>query len=101
MLSLRIRQLTLFTAALLGTTFSLQAGFSIAKSGKARCVILSQPGATEPEQSAIRELTNTLQQITGAAFSLIPVRDFAAMGALCTNFYGPFPCSHRPGFARR
>jgi hypothetical protein len=92
MLSLRIRQLSLLTVALLGATFSLQAGFSIAKNGKARCVILSQPGATEPEQSALRELTNTLRQITGAEFQVSDAQPKSTRQAI---IIGPGPLAEK------
>src|SRR2546421_11690219 len=42
--------------------------FSLAKNGQARCAIVEQAGASEAERSAFRELTNMLQQITGAQF---------------------------------
>src|SRR5690349_11566706 len=48
--------------------FSADAALQIARGGKARCVIVRQPGATEPEQYAATELAETLRQITGAEF---------------------------------
>ena len=47
-----------------------RAEFSIAKGGKPKCVIVQQPGATLVESNAVRELADTLQKITGAAFMI-------------------------------
>src|SRR2546429_8694502 len=55
---------------LLSSALSVQSEFSISKDGKANCTIVRQAGATPPEQSAIRELTNTLHQITGGDFNV-------------------------------
>lgn len=46
------------------------AAMTLAKDGKARCVILRQPGATPAELQAARELADVLKEITGATFSL-------------------------------
>ena len=48
----------------------LRGEFSISKNGQPLCMIAEQAGASEPERSAVRELTNTLQQITGAQFKV-------------------------------
>jgi hypothetical protein len=45
-----------------------RAGFTIAKGGKANCVIVRQPEATLAESNAVRELAGTLEKITGASF---------------------------------
>ncbi|MEY2428190.1 MAG: hypothetical protein QOJ40_1075, partial [Verrucomicrobiota bacterium] len=47
---------------------NLRGEFAIARNGQARCAIVEQAGASEPERSAFRELTNMLQQITGVQF---------------------------------
>jgi hypothetical protein len=47
-----------------------QAGFPIAKGGKASCVIVRQPDATLAESNAVRELLGTLEKITGASFTV-------------------------------
>jgi len=60
----------LTSAAFLIATSSLHASFTISKNGKPRCIIVTQPGAPEPEQSALHELTNTLHQITSAEFQV-------------------------------
>jgi len=49
---------------------SARADFSIAKGGKAKCVIVQQPKATLAESNAVRELAETLQKITGATFAI-------------------------------
>ena len=49
---------------------SARAEFSIAKGGKAKCVIVQQPGATLVESNAVRELAETLEKITGATFAV-------------------------------
>jgi hypothetical protein len=48
----------------------LQAGWQIAKDGKAGCILIEQAGATEPEKAAVRELADALRQITGAEFKV-------------------------------
>jgi Domain of unknown function (DUF4838) len=48
----------------------LQAGWQIAEDGKARCAIVEQADATEPEKAAVRELADALRQITGAEFKV-------------------------------
>ena len=48
----------------------LRAEFPIAKDGQPRCAVIQQADATDAELSAIRELTNTLHQITGAEFKV-------------------------------
>lgn len=42
----------------------------IAERGRARCVIVRQPGATPAERYAAEELASTLQKITGAEFEI-------------------------------
>jgi hypothetical protein len=49
---------------------SARANFAIATGGKPECVIIRQAGATAPELKAADELAKTLQQITGAKFSI-------------------------------
>ncbi len=46
------------------------AAMTLAKDGKARCVILQQPGATPAELQAARDLSEVLKEITGATFSV-------------------------------
>ncbi|HOX57360.1 MAG TPA: DUF4838 domain-containing protein [Candidatus Paceibacterota bacterium] len=55
-----------------------RAAFSIAKGGKAQCVIVQQPGATIAESNAVRELTGTLEKITGATFEVQTAADGSA-----------------------
>ncbi len=45
--------------------------FTIAEDGQARCVIVRELGAPLPERNAVRELANTLEEITGAKFRII------------------------------
>src|SRR5579871_2595445 len=47
-----------------------QAKMPISAQGKAQCTIVTQPGATPPERYAAQELATTLQQVTGATFSV-------------------------------
>jgi hypothetical protein len=49
---------------------SARANFAIATDGKPECVIIRQAGATAPELKAADELAKTLEQITGAKFSI-------------------------------
>lgn len=46
------------------------AAFTIAASGKARCAIIQEAGASLPERSAAKELAEYLQKITGVAFKI-------------------------------
>jgi Domain of unknown function (DUF4838) len=45
-----------------------KADFTIAKGGKAKCVIVREPEATLAESNAVCELAATLEKITGASF---------------------------------
>lgn len=47
-----------------------RAEWAISGNGKAQCVVVQQAGATEPEKAAIRELADTLRQITGGEFKI-------------------------------
>ncbi|KAB2654539.1 MAG: DUF4838 domain-containing protein [Verrucomicrobia bacterium] len=42
--------------------------FAIAENGRARCVVVVDPAASPPEQTAARELVAALRQITGVGF---------------------------------
>lgn len=55
---------------LLALALPARADFAIARSGKARCVIVQQPGATLAESNSVRELAGTLGKITGATFEI-------------------------------
>jgi hypothetical protein len=55
---------------LLAVRLPVQADFTIAQGGKARCVIVEQAGATLAESNAVRELAGTLCKITGATFEV-------------------------------
>lgn len=61
---------TLIMFMLLSTALSGRANLLIADQGKAACVILVDPAATEPEQNAAHELAATLEKISGAQFVL-------------------------------
>jgi hypothetical protein len=65
-----------------------EAKVQIAERGKARCVIVSQPGATPAERRAADELAATLRQITGAAFE---VRETAVDAPDAAIVVGPGP----------
>ncbi len=64
------------------------ANVRIAAGGKAKCVILTQIGATAAELHAANELAKTLQQITGAA---IPVQQAAGSAPASAIVVGPGP----------
>lgn len=55
---------------LLALNLPARADFTIAKGGKARCIIVQQPGATLVESNAVHELAETLGKITGATFQI-------------------------------
>jgi len=55
---------------LLGTTLSARAGFVVASSGSAKCVIVQSAEAAKPEIHAAEELAQMLGQITGASFTI-------------------------------
>src|SRR5208283_4350014 len=68
---------------------SARADFTIARGGKARCVIVQQPGATLAESNAVRELATTLGKVTGATFQIQEAEDAAVpKGAIVV---GPGP----------
>lgn len=54
--------------ALLVSTGTVRADLLLARNSKATCVIVIDPAATAPEQTAAGELAATLRQITGAEF---------------------------------
>ena len=55
---------------ILTVSLSARADFTIAKGGKARCVIVQQPGASLAESNAVHELAETLGKITGASIQI-------------------------------
>ena len=59
-----------------------QAKVQIASGGIARCVIVTQPGATPAERYAAEELAATLKQITGATFVTRELADNAPESAI-------------------
>lgn len=65
---MRANWVVLASVLAFGLSLSARADFSIAKGGKATCVIVQQPGATLAESNAVRELAGTLEKITGAGF---------------------------------
>ncbi len=66
----------------------VQAKVQIAVGGIARCVIVTQPGATPAERYAAGELAATLAQITGAKFETRELMDDAPESAIVV---GPGP----------
>jgi len=60
----------------------VQAKVEIAAGGIARCVIVTQPGATPAERHAAEELAATLRQITGATFVTRELADKAPESAI-------------------
>jgi hypothetical protein len=69
-------------------TAPLHAAFPIATEGVAGCVIISQPGASEPERAAARELAESLNQITGGQFRIVEAEATPAGPAI---IIGPGP----------
>ncbi len=45
--------------------------FTVAENGKAKCVIIQSTNASAAERNAVKDLTNTLTQITGAQFEVV------------------------------
>ncbi|NLI01286.1 MAG: DUF4838 domain-containing protein [Chthonomonadales bacterium] len=68
------------------------AKLALAARGKARAVILTQPGAAEPELLASRELRDHLQAVTGAQFE---IRDGGSVYAGPAVIIGPGPAASR------
>ncbi len=66
----RLMSPALVSVLLLGVNLPARADFTIAKGGKARCVIVQQPGASLAESNAVHELAETLGKITGAEFQI-------------------------------
>lgn len=64
----RLKGAGLIGVLLIGLSLPAEAGFSIARGGKAKCVIVQQAGATLTESNAVRELAGTLEKMTGAKF---------------------------------
>jgi len=77
----------MFLLTVLCTTMT-EAKMQIASRGKARCMILTQPGATTPERYAAEELANTLRRITGATFE---IREAASDAPESAILIGPGP----------
>jgi hypothetical protein len=73
---------------LCATVTGAEAKMTLAERGKARCVIVRQPGATSAERYAAEELANTLRQITGAA---VEVRDTEPERGEAAIIVGPGP----------
>jgi len=73
---------------LLTMNLPLHAKLPIAASGQARCLIVTQPGATPAERYAAEELASTLKEITGATFETRELADSAPESAILV---GPGP----------
>src|SRR6266540_1302184 len=88
---------TLFV--LLITVIPITTGSSIqlASRGKARCPILTQPGATAAEKHAAEELAATLETISGAKFEVREAID--APSAAIIVGPGPLAAKYFPGVA--
>ncbi len=81
---------TCLAIALTQLSMPIQAKMQIASEGTARCVIVTQPGATVAERYAADELASMLKQITGAAFEIKELKDDAPASAIIV---GPGPVS--------
>lgn len=57
-------------AMLGGVVLNVRGDLVLAEAGQAKCVILRQADAAAPEERAVRELAQTLKQITGAEFAI-------------------------------
>lgn len=68
------------------------AAVTLARDGKAQCVIVCEAEAPAPEQHAARELAQTLQQITGATFSIQPPGESTPASAI---WVGPSGAARR------
>ncbi|MSU58912.1 MAG: DUF4838 domain-containing protein [Pedosphaera sp.] len=75
-------------AVALTLAMPLRAKVQIADKGEARCVIVTQPGATPAEHYAAEELAATLKEITGATFEL---RELAVDAPASAIIVGPGP----------
>jgi hypothetical protein len=73
-----------------------QAKVQIAAGGIARCVIVTQPGATPAEHYAAEELAAMLRQITGATFETRELADNAPESAIVVG-PGPLATKLFPG----
>ncbi|MDR3378023.1 MAG: DUF4838 domain-containing protein, partial [Verrucomicrobiae bacterium] len=82
--------LLLSGVAFLTGAASAETALTVATSGKPRCVLIQQPGATPAEQAAAAELADCLQKITGAAFTLQTASNAAAVPASAI-IIGPGP----------
>jgi len=71
----RLKSPALIWIFLLALNLPAWAEFTIARGGKARCVIVQQPGATLAESNSVRELAGTLEKITGATFQIQEAAD--------------------------
>lgn len=87
----------LLTSALLLIP-AVRASFALAKDGKASCVIIRQPGATPAELNAVKDLAETLRQITGAEFAVQEAGDttpphaiIVGPGPLATKLFPAIP----------
>ncbi len=78
----------LITLALTLAGLPALARMQIASDGTARCVIVTQPGATPAEHTAAEELSSMLKQITGATFETRELTDNAPESAIIV---GPGP----------
>jgi hypothetical protein len=58
----------LLALALIVSSLPVRADLLLARNSRASCVIVIDPAATAPEQTAAKELAATLRQITGAEF---------------------------------
>ncbi|MDB6121477.1 MAG: hypothetical protein JWQ71_470 [Pedosphaera sp.] len=67
-----------------------RASFVLSSGGKARCVIVQSTNATQPEIYAAKDLTQILEQITDAKFSLLSTH---ATGKQLCIIVGPGPAA--------
>lgn len=73
-----------------------EAKMQLAANGKARCPILTQPGATAPEQYAAQELARFLSQATGATFEVREAAGTEAAGPAIIVGPGPLAAALFP-----
>jgi len=85
-------ELLLMVLAVLTTASSATASVRVAQDGRALSVILTQPGASDPERLAAAELASALQHVTGATFE---VREEGGEAPANAIIVGPGPLARR------
>jgi len=85
-----VKNLILISTLLALFILPVRADLTLARNGKARCVIVRQPGATAAELNAVKELADALHEITGAVFSVVEASNRPPANAIIV---GPGPAA--------